>query len=99
MPGKLDHMLRAVYKKWKLGFSQKGLMHPDEEEMACFAEGRLSAEEIRAIKEHLTACEICSEAFAVQARIKSAEDKFIPVPPGLVEDAKGVFGQEDQSVW
>lgn len=96
MQDKIERILKIIYKRWKSKYSRDAMAHPDEEDMACFAEGRLSAEESRIIKEHLIACEICAEAFAVQARLKLTEDKLIPVPDKLIEDAKNMMGQKDK---
>jgi len=67
-----------VYKKWKLGSDKIQGMHPDEETLACFLEGRLSKEENDRIKAHLVSCGNCAEAVALNLGMETAEIKEVP---------------------
>ena len=96
MQEKIDRILKVIYKKWKSGRAKEAIVHPDEEDMACFAEGKLPAQETLAIKEHLTLCERCAENFALQSGLKLDEEKFSAVPEKLIEDARNIISQQDQ---
>ncbi len=50
--------------------------HPNEEEIACFIEGKLGAQESEKFREHLSACDDC-------ARLLAAE--LYSYPPGLID--------------
>ena len=78
MPNKLEKLVKLVYKKWKSSHAQKFHTHPDEEEFACFIEGKLSPAESQSLKAHLVSCEPCAGAFAIQARLKSMDNLEVP---------------------
>lgn len=78
MPDNMEKLIKAVYKRWKKDRPGAAKPHPDEEALALFFEGRLSGKENDSIKAHLTACERCSEAFSIQARLKAGEEKYVP---------------------
>ena len=78
MQNKLEKLVKFAYKKWRSSHVQKFSRHPDEEEFVCFIEGKLSAAESQNLKAHLISCEPCSQAFAIQARLKSTENLAVP---------------------
>lgn len=67
-----------VYKKWRPGAGKIQGMHPDEEALVCFLEGRLSKEENERIKAHLLSCDNCAEAVALNLGMETAEIKEVP---------------------
>jgi len=67
-----------VYKKWRLGAGEIQGMHPDEETLVCFLEGRLSKEENDRIKAHLVSCDNCAEAAVLNLGMETAEIKDVP---------------------
>lgn len=76
MPDNLEKLIKKVYREWKGAGSQEP--HPDEEALALFFEGNLSAQENKSIKKHLITCETCSEVFSIQVRLKRSEEKQMP---------------------
>jgi hypothetical protein len=92
MPNKLEKLIKLAYKKWRLLHNRKFTVHPDEEELACFAEGRLSLAESQSLKAHLLSCEDCAEIFATQARLKSTGN--LALPAELIARIKKFVEQE-----
>ncbi|MDI6605776.1 MAG: zf-HC2 domain-containing protein [Candidatus Omnitrophota bacterium] len=79
MLNKLEALIQSVYKSWQSTQSQgQQLLHPDEEALSCFLEGRLSAEEAEALKAHLISCRDCSEAFSLNLKMEPFEEKEVP---------------------
>ncbi len=93
MPGKLEQLIRVVYKKWKSDYRQADQLHPDEETWVCFLEERLPQEENERIKSHLISCDSCAEVFAAQLRLKPISVKG--VPKELIEHAKNLTVSQD----
>jgi len=75
---KLEKLIGVVYKKWKADQSPSQESHPDEEEIACFLENKLSAQDSKHIKMHLISCARCAEVVSVQLKLKTIETKEIP---------------------
>ncbi|MDD5155489.1 MAG: hypothetical protein PHF11_03275 [Candidatus Omnitrophica bacterium] len=92
MSDKFEKLTGVVYKKWKSSHRRKFYEHPDEEEFACFIEGRLSPAESLQMKEHLISCPHCAEVFAVQSRIKSTGN--LAVPAELIARIKEATGKQ-----
>jgi len=78
MQDKFERLIKMVYKKWKLGAGKVQQAHPDEEDLACFLEGRLSKEETNRIRAHLVTCDNCIEAVALNLKLKPTEIKEVP---------------------
>jgi hypothetical protein len=83
-----EELIKAVYRRWKADLGGRKGSHPKEEDFACFLEGKLSIEDSANMREHLLACDTCSEAIAMQLRINKIEDNA--VPDGLIERVKDV---------
>jgi len=97
MADQLERLIKAVYRKWRSGHARIHNVHPDEEAWACFLEGKLAQSENQRLEEHLLSCDICAEAFAIQLRLKPAQDKN--VPKELLERMKNlVIGQDKASI-
>ena len=98
MQDSLEHLIKLAYKKWKEESSRPQEAHPDEEALACFLQGKLSAGEKEELKSHLLSCASCSEALAMQARLQEAGEER-EVPEQLLEQAKGLISvQEKESI-
>lgn len=78
MQERLDKLIRIIYKNWKSSRRLVKQSHPDEEDFACFFEGRLSEEEQARIKEHIITCDRCAEVFSIQAKLKDGKIKQMP---------------------
>jgi hypothetical protein len=78
MAERVDKLIKVVYQKWKSGQLKPQKLHPDEEALACFLEGRLSDKENEQIKAHIISCDDCSRALAVQLRMGEIETKDVP---------------------
>lgn len=94
MPGKLESLIKLVYKKWKADHLKPGQEHPDEEDWACFFEDRLPVEENERIKAHLISCEDCAEIFAAGVTLKALPEK--DVPEELISRLKNIVVMENQ---
>lgn len=78
MENKLEQLIRIIYKKWKSDNPASEGAHPDEEEMVCFREGKLSLDESDRIKTHLISCAACAEALMMQISLKEAPEREVP---------------------
>ncbi len=78
MQEKLENLIKIVYKKYKADFAVEKETHPNEEEFACFIEGRLSPEEQGSIKKHLISCDFCAGIFAAQTKLKKPNQVKLP---------------------
>ena len=76
MNDKLEALIKQVYRRRKKQVKPKGA-HLDEQDLACFLEGRLDEAEKELIKEHLVTCEICVEALALNLEAEKAELKEV----------------------
>lgn len=85
----MEKLIKTVYRRYKACLLVKEETHPDEENLACFFEGRLSQEESQIIKKHLTLCEDCAEAFAAQIKIKATKE--LKLPEGLILKVKDLL--------
>jgi hypothetical protein len=96
MQDKLERLIQAIYRKWKAAHPKPNLPHPDEEALACFIEGRLSAAENEGIKTHLISCDRCAETVAMQMQLKT--DELKEVPEDLLERIKKlVMPEQDKA--
>lgn len=91
---KLESFIKLVYKKWKSGNLKTEEMHPDEEALVCFLEGRLPQEENEQIQSHLLNCDGCAEILALSLEIKADESR--EVPRALLEGVKNLILSESQ---
>lgn len=85
---KLQQLIKIIYQKWRAENVQVSSVHPNEEDMACFLEGKLSVQETEQIKLHLLSCERCSEMLGIQLKLKEVQIKEIPGE--LIKRAKGL---------
>lgn len=93
MEDKFGNLIRRVYNNWKSAFSEEKERHPDEEDFACFLEGKLSEEESVSMMRHLIRCSRCSDIVAAFAKLSPAESAVLP--NGLLVWArKGAYSQD-----
>ncbi len=84
-----EEIIRQIYEKFKLDKLKNPLEHIAEEDLACFAQGKLEQEKSLLVKEHLIGCKACAEAFSIflklnDAAIINAEEGFIEGLENLV---------------
>lgn len=95
MQNKLENLIKAVYKRWKAdNLKVAAGPHPDEQDLACFLENRLSAEETECLKAHLINCESCAEIITAQLKLKPLSIKEIPQE--LLKRLKDLVKQEEK---
>ncbi|MFH1397342.1 MAG: hypothetical protein ABIH27_02155 [Candidatus Omnitrophota bacterium] len=92
MPEKIERLIKLVYRRSKPFWPGKASSHPNEEDMACFFEDRLSPEEKERIQEHMLFCDTCMENLALQLRLDPAKEEKVPL--GLLKQAKDLIGRE-----
>lgn len=90
---KLQRLIKAAYRKWKLSYNKIHEQHPDEDILACFLENRLSSQEEEDIKAHLISCDSCAEAVAIQMQIRL--DSQEKVPYEVIARVKNIIKIED----
>lgn len=79
MQDKLEKLIKTVYKKWKLTKVNPDSMHPDEQDYACFLEGKLSNEETERLSKHLLYCDSCAEALSIQIKLRGLKELDVPL--------------------
>lgn len=89
MSGKAEKIIKAVFEKWQSLNTGSAGAHPDEEALACFAEGKLAYDESERVKVHLALCQPCSQKTAVQAKLPDAGLE-ITAPAELLVQAKAL---------
>lgn len=94
MDDKLERLIKMAYKKWKSGQLEDFSEHPDEEELACFIEGRLSEKENESLTLHVLKCERCAEIIFTQAVLNVSE---VPeVPQEVILSVKNLAGSREK---
>jgi len=91
MLNNFEKIIRIIYRirKNKVSFNQD---HPSEEDLACFLEDKLPADDKNAICKHLLSCEACAECLSVV--LKMQPHLSLDVPELLLEKVKKLVGQE-----
>ncbi len=92
MPEKIERLIRLVFRRSKPFWPGKVSSHPNEEDMACFLEDRLSPEEKERIQEHMISCDTCMENLALQLRLDPVKEGRVPL--GLLKQAKDLVNRE-----
>lgn len=93
---KFEKLVKIVYRAWKSARAGSIDAHPDEQELSCFLESKLSPEEQERIKAHLLDCSTCSDYLATHLKLKSAEELSVPLE--LVLNAKNILQQDNPEV-
>jgi hypothetical protein len=87
MPEKLERLIKLAYRQWKSSGQAKLDLHPDEEVLACFLEGRLSDEEKEKLQGHLLKCDACIEKVVLAISTEGLE--AVEVPQELLGRIRG----------
>lgn len=93
MPKDLEQIISSVYKSWKKRHLSAQDSHPGDEAIISFLEGKLPLQEAQEVKLHLTRCEDCAEAVALNLTSQEGPDNNIPRE--LVNFAKDKMGVHD----
>lgn len=88
-----NKIIGKIYRTWKARQDQVGL-HPDEESLAGFLEGKLSATESLKIKSHLVRCRDC--ALRIEMHLKIKPDESLTMPEDIMTKAKDMFSQQQE---
>jgi len=78
MQDKTEDLIRLLYRKWSRSVLSEQDSHPDEEDLACFLDGRLSEDEEARIKAHILHCNACIEALTLSLQIEPPETVQLP---------------------
>ncbi|MDD5247242.1 MAG: hypothetical protein PHS09_07615, partial [Candidatus Omnitrophica bacterium] len=89
-----NHLVKAVYHKWKLDQGLVREKHPNEEELACFGLGVLADDLALKIKTHLLFCPECMEAFLFYLSLRKTEEREVPAHLLELLNAVGKPGQK-----
>ncbi|MDD5653665.1 MAG: hypothetical protein PHT31_05870, partial [Candidatus Omnitrophica bacterium] len=95
MQEKLEWLVKQAFNKWKSGLPQAEEKHPNEEDLACFLEGKLDNAARDSLIGHFLSCESCAEALAMQLKLQesSAED----IPEDLLAKVKKLLPTEGKA--
>lgn len=94
MPEKIEQFIKSIYKKWKAQQPQTQGPHPDEEDIACFLENKLSKQECEVIKLHLINCDRCAEIVATQLELRPSH--IGEISDQLLARVKGLAKPEEE---
>lgn len=92
MPEKLERLIRLVYRRSKPALPAGEGGHPDENDMVCFLEERLSREEKKRVQAHILTCDTCMENLAIQLRLDPVKEARVPLK--LLKQVKDLVSQE-----
>ncbi|MFH0856192.1 MAG: hypothetical protein V1869_06795 [Candidatus Omnitrophota bacterium] len=88
MEGKIEALIKLVYGRRKKRLRPKGA-HLDEQDLACFLEGKLGDKEMESARDHLVNCRVCAESLALSLNAGSAGQK--EVPGSLIDRVRRIF--------
>lgn len=94
MHNKIERLITMVYKQWRFEQPKGNGLHPDEETLSCFVEGRLSPHESEQIKTHLFGCDTCVQILAIQAKLGEIQE--LKVPEELLHQVKNLVQEKDK---
>jgi len=87
MNKRIERFISMAFEDWKKeNTAPEG--HPDEEEIACFLEGKLSEEEAERFRRHVACCDECAGLLA--AGLFSYPPGYIDVPAHALDKAKAM---------
>lgn len=87
-----EKITRFIYREGKNVVSFKNQDHPNEEELVCFLEDKLSEIDKNMVLKHLLSCEVCAECLSTQLKIQPHLSLDVPAP--LLEKIKKLVGQQ-----
>ena len=89
-----EKIAKLIYSEWKSIRRVKAQEHPDEENLACFLEGKLSEADKLFMEKHLVNCNICAEYVGVHLLMHT--DLTVNLPDKLLEKVKKLVIGEDE---
>jgi len=87
-----EKITRFIYRERKNALLFVGQDHPNEEELVCFLEGKMSEIDKNMVLKHLLSCQVCAECLSTQLKIQPHLSLDVPVP--LLEKIKKMVGKE-----
>lgn len=96
MQEKIERLIKAVYKEWRSDNPSADQAHPDDQDLACFLEQKLSPAEMERIQAHLISCQGCAESIALQLKQDIIQEK--EAPAYLIERLKNLVPDEKISL-
>jgi len=92
MEKNMEKLVSLIWRRWRQDNTAGGFLHPEEEELACFLEDKLSLDENSKIKTHILSCAHCSELVATQIRLKKFPE--YEAPKELIASAQALVDDE-----
>jgi hypothetical protein len=83
-----ERTAKLIYRQRKTDHPLKGKGHPNEEELSCFLEGKLSPDEIKSVQRHLVECDSCARYVSVE--LKTQSHLSLDVPESLIEKIRKI---------
>jgi hypothetical protein len=93
MSTQFEDLMKLAYQYWKKSRLEAHESHPEEENLACFLEGKLSLDESDKIKEHILHCDSCLEIISIAIKLNNSPE--IDIPQELVLKAKNLVAQKE----
>jgi len=87
-----ERVAKLIYKEWKVTNRPTPKEHPDEQDLSCFLDDKLSLLNKNLIQEHLLSCDVCLEYVSTQLKIQT--HLSLDVPPALLEKIKRIVSQD-----
>jgi len=78
MQSKLEWLVKQAFRKWESGLPKAEGEHPDEEDLACFLEGKLDRLKRDGLIDHFLSCEACAGILATQLKVKESSAEELP---------------------
>jgi hypothetical protein len=92
MANYFEQIVKLIYREHKKANRFQGQEHPDEENLACFLENKLSLFEKELVQKHLLSCDLCSEYLSTQLKIQPHLSLEMPVL--LLDKIKNLVSQD-----
>ena len=92
MLNNFEKIVRVIYREQKEVKFSLLQEHPSEENLACFIEDKLPANDKDMICQHLLSCQVCAECLSIQLKIQPHLSLNVPAP--LLEKVKKIVDQE-----
>ncbi|MEW6075185.1 MAG: zf-HC2 domain-containing protein [Candidatus Omnitrophota bacterium] len=73
-----NKIIGTIYQVWEKNH-ERDVLHPDEEAIAAFLEGKSPSEERMRIKSHLARCQECAAYIEMHLKVKPDENLIVPV--------------------
>ena len=90
-----EKITKAIYQEWKASQQVKIQKHPDEEDLACFLDGKLTQPDKLLIEKHLVNCDLCAEY--VGAHLLMRTEPGVSLPDKLLEKIKKLVIGENEA--